>query len=196
MGDDELAKIYSEKPINMFRLYDKGAERILGFVRMNKVVSNIFLVCAQHGGFVVNNGGRIVSQFQWNSIPLAFYHVGDFLYISHFFNLEVIRVGVDRNSQPAALASYRPRLIGHKDNSVIIYSRPFGGNKQYSAIKLLSGTDEIEIDHDETYLSSIPSSFEPIYQSPFKTRYDLNYYFLKLAFSFQPIKFSHIISTK
>ena len=154
----------------------------------------------------MNNGGRIVSQFQWNSIPLAFYHVGDFLYISHFFNLEVIRVGVDRNSQPAALASYRPRLIGHKDNSVIIYSRPFGGNKQYSAIKLLSGTDEIEIDHDETYLSSIPSSFEPIYQSPFKTRFVFNYiivimssvryFFLKFLFSFQPIKFSHIISTK
>ena len=34
LGDDELAKIYSEKPIDMFRLYDKGAERILG-IRVN-----------------------------------------------------------------------------------------------------------------------------------------------------------------
>ena len=32
LGDDELAKIYSEKPIDMFRLYDKGAERILGMI--------------------------------------------------------------------------------------------------------------------------------------------------------------------
>ena len=133
----------------------------------------LLIVCAQHGGFVVNNGGRIVSQFQWNSIPLAFHHVGDFLYISHFFNLEVIRIGIDRNSPPAALASYRPRLIGAKrgDDSVIVYSRPFGGNKHRSAIKLLTGTEEIELDHDETYLSSIPSSFEPIYQSPFKNRF-------------------------
>ena len=77
---------------------------------------------------------------------------------------------LNRNSPSAALASYRPRLIGQKDDSVIIYSRPFGGNKQHSAIKLLTGTDEIEIDQDDTYLSSIPSSFEPIYRSPFKTR--------------------------
>ena len=109
LGSDELAKIYSEKPIAMFRLYDKGAERILGknFLLFN---ANYVLVCAQHGGFVVNNGGRIVSQFQWNSIPLGFFHAGDFLYISHFYNLEVVRVGVDRKGFLLSSKFYKPTL--------------------------------------------------------------------------------------
>ena len=42
-------------------------------------------------------------------------------------------------SEPLSLASYRPRLIGIKDDNVILYSRPFNGNKTSAAIKLLTG---------------------------------------------------------
>ena len=42
LGDDELAKIYSEKPIDMFRLYDKGAERILGIWVNYAYLLNLF----------------------------------------------------------------------------------------------------------------------------------------------------------
>ena len=44
----------------------------------------------------VNNGGRIVQTFQWNSIPLSFKFAGDFLFISHFYNLEIIKIGVNQ----------------------------------------------------------------------------------------------------
>ena len=46
----------------------------------------------------VNNGGRIVQTFQWNSIPLSFKFAGDFLFISHFYNLEIIKIGVNQES--------------------------------------------------------------------------------------------------
>ena len=66
----------------MFRTYSNGHERIL--------------ICATHGGFIVNNGGRIVQMFQWNSMPLSFNYAGEFLFISHFYNLELIKIGVDK----------------------------------------------------------------------------------------------------
>jgi len=153
LGPEELAKIYKEKPIEIFRIYSNGHERVL--------------VCATHGGFIVNNGGRIVQTFQWNSIPLSFKFAGDFLFISHFYNLEIIKIGVNQTSLPIPLASYRPRFIGTSDDHVIIYSRPFGSNKTQSSIKLLTGSNRIELDES---LSSGPGSFEPLYKSPFNKR--------------------------
>jgi len=38
LGPEELAKIYKEKPIEIFRIYSNGHERVL--------------VCATHGGFI------------------------------------------------------------------------------------------------------------------------------------------------
>ena len=154
----------------------------------------------------MNNGGRIVQTFQWNSIPLSFKFAGDFLFISHFYNLEIIKIGVnqepvkyllsgdilsaggpvvvqaslakvfsrngfsltdEKTSLPIPLASYRPRFIGTTDDHVIIYSRPFGSNKTQSSIKLLTGSNRIELDES---LSSGPGSFEPLYKSPFNKR--------------------------
>ena len=72
-----------------------------------------------------------------------------------------------KTSLPIPLASYRPRFIGTSDDHVIIYSRPFGSNKTQSSIKLLTGSNRIELDEP---LSSGPGSFEPLYKSPFNKR--------------------------
>ena len=112
LAEAEIRKTHQEKPISMFTIYDSGKER--------------HLICGQHGGYLVDNCGRVVQKITWASLPLAFEFSAPFLFVSHFYGIELVRIGVGQVSRPTVLSSYRPRFLGSINGNLIVLSRPHG----------------------------------------------------------------------
>ncbi|CAG5090162.1 Oidioi.mRNA.OKI2018_I69.PAR.g12482.t1.cds [Oikopleura dioica] len=145
LAESELRKTHQEKPIDMFALYDGGKER--------------HLICGQHGGYLVDNCGRIVQRINWSSLPLDFKYSEPYLFVSHMFGIELVKIGIAQVSQPIILSSFRPRLLGVAgEGQLILLSRPYGEKRSASAtVKILSGTEEIEYDEAISGPSSLNS---------------------------------------
>ena len=148
------------------------------------------LICGKQGGYLVDNCGRVVQGIAWASLPLGFEFSAPFLFVSHFYGIELVRIGVGQVSPPTILSSYRPRLLGTvSDGKLIVLSRPYGDSRtnqagiasfklnyrtpyklcdrytesrdhprNQAAVKVLTGTDEIEFDDALSGPSSLASS--------------------------------------
>lgn len=76
-----------------------------------------------------------------------------------------MRIGVGQISPPTLLSSYRPRLLGNvSGGKLIVLSRPHGEMRtSQAAIKILTGTEEIEFDEALSGPSSLASSGQAHY---------------------------------
>ena len=82
------------------------------FLDFNNKNKERHLICGQHGGYLVDNCGRIVQRINWSSLPLDFKYSAPYLFVSHMFGIELVKIGIGQVSQPTILSSFRPRLLG------------------------------------------------------------------------------------